>query len=862
MKLSILKKRSNALLVSAFLILLAMNSFGAEEQVLFFYTDSSIEAKLTGAVAEHLTGYPVYLNSQAYPAGRPWIKDYATGNYTSLTARPPVNDYHNVWEWYSQRYLSVMDHQGNDRNTQKNWSAYNYLRFDVCSDSATAILGLLVKDASGVKLTAGYRGKFTPVSTFRVPAGAWYTCNYPLKEIADIGELDLSKMQGFFLKINGWERDTKIQFKKIRLVGSGTPDLPVIEMEEAVRPFGRKVCKEDTLHVSRDAQQMVRALGPVSPLGPVTVVNVPGVYACALGHFGGNGGTYYQTLRRGVSAYDNNRIMFLLKASYPSPIVSGSSCEGGGILAMGSFDGGATWGGITEGETRPTQFNNWYWRGTSSADYISGDVYHIGTQNCSSYHGCVDLFFRRLIFTGNGWKQDRFSILDQIQKCPGVAQAMRLPSGRIWAIGNDGWGGNIGKSSEDDGFTFGLTKDASLTGSTQNPRPWYRPGVDAVPDSVLNFPGEEVPGPYILPYGHNGVAVFSGGTTWKIHDGTSWINGQTLPTWGTGSFSATSIIDDNRFFLAKGGSYNNTTGPGPTRLSAINFTKDGTPKLDTLEKDSVVESILSASGNAVFCFYVKLNSDSTWTVKYRKWKDNVWAPAVDISIETERVSRLAAPNHCPPTYACVFWDKYGGSASIATWVKFAKIPVDLELTIATISLGNGVKDAAYSSLIQAAGGTAPYVFSLMSGTLPEGLSMNDSGYITGIPVTVGTFAFTVKVTDNNSDTLSKAFTLVIDATSGVFKNDADAITASSLISHLPNPFTYEMTIKYQLAQEGNVSLRIYNIKGALVKTVLNVRNSVGIHTVRWQPKGLTPGLYFVKFQSGRNSSVQKIMLIR
>jgi len=259
---------------------------------------------------------------------------------------------------------------------------------------------------------------------------------------------------------------------------------------------------------------------------------------------------------------------------------------------------------------------------------------------------------------------------------------------------------------------------------------------------------------------------------------------------------------------------------------------------------------------------VKLNSDSTWTVKYRKWKDNVWAPAVDISIETERVSRLAAPNHCPPTYACVFWDKYGGSASIATWVKFAKIPVDLELTIATISLGNGVKDAAYSSLIQAAGGTAPYVFSLMSGTLPEGLSMNDSGYITGIPVTVGTFAFTVKVTDNNSDTLSKAFTLVIDATSGVFKNDADAITASSLISHLPNPFTYEMTIKYQLAQEGNVSLRIYNIKGALVKTVLNVRNSVGIHTVRWQPKGLTPGLYFVKFQSGRNSSVQKIMLIR
>ena len=863
MKRSIFKKKFKALFFLAIFILSAIPSLGAEEQVMVFYTDSSIEAKLTGAVAEHLTGYPVYLNSQAYPVGRPWIKDYAIGNYTSLTARPPLNDYHDVWEWYSQRYLSIIDYQCDSRNTQKDWSAYNYLRFDVYSDSATAILGLLVKDASGPKLASGYRGKFTPTSTFRVPAGAWYTCNYPLKEMADIGELDLSKMQGFFLKANGWEHDIKIQFKKIRLVGSGTPDLPVIEMEEAVRPFGRKVCHEDSLHISRDAQKLIRVLDPVSPLGPVTVINVSGVYACALGHFGGAGGTYYQTLRRGVSAYDNNRIMFFLKANHPNPILSGSSCEGNGILAMGSFDGGATWGGITEGETRPTLFRNWYWRGTSSSDYISGDVYHLGTQNCSSYHGCIDMFFRRLIFTGDGWKEDRFAILDQIQKCPSVAHATRLPSGRIWAIVRDGWGGYIGKSSDDDGFTFGLTKDASLTGSTQNPRPWYQPGVDAVPDSVLNFPGEEIPAPYILPYGNNGVAVFSGGTTWKIHDGTSWINGQTLPTWGTGSFSVTSIINDDHFFLAKGGSYSNVSGPAPTSLMVINFTKDGVPHLDTLENDSVVESIITASGNAVFCFYAKVNSNSTWTVKYRKWKDNVWAPAVDISTETEKINRLAAPKHCPPTYACVFWDKFGGSASIATWVKFAKIPVDLELTIATLSLVNGIKGASYSSIIQAAGGTAPYVFSVTSGNLPDGLSMNDNGNIAGTPVTAGTFTFTVRITDANTDTISKELSIVIEpANTDIEQPQLNMIKTSSLISHLPNPFTHEMTIKYQLAQEGNVSIRIYNTKGELVETVLNNRHAAGIHAVQWQPNGLTPGLYFVKFKSGPNSSVRKIMFVK
>ena len=61
------------------------------------------------------------------------------------------------------------------------------------------------------------------------------------------------------------------------------------------------------------------------------------------------------------------------------------------------------------------------------------------------------------------------------------------------------------------------------------------------------------------------------------------------------------------------------------------------------------------------------------------------------------------------------------------------------LVISTASaLPTGVKDAAYSQTLAATGGTAPYTWSIASGSLPSLLILNTSGAIGGIPTTVGT----------------------------------------------------------------------------------------------------------------------------
>jgi hypothetical protein len=78
------------------------------------------------------------------------------------------------------------------------------------------------------------------------------------------------------------------------------------------------------------------------------------------------------------------------------------------------------------------------------------------------------------------------------------------------------------------------------------------------------------------------------------------------------------------------------------------------------------------------------------------------------------------------------------------------------------ALPSGGVGTAYTQALTAVGGMAPYSWSVSAGALPGGLNLSPaSGIISGTPTTVGNFSFTVQVTDNNSVTTSKGFTLSI-----------------------------------------------------------------------------------------------------
>ncbi|QSQ12226.1 putative Ig domain-containing protein [Myxococcus landrumensis] len=81
------------------------------------------------------------------------------------------------------------------------------------------------------------------------------------------------------------------------------------------------------------------------------------------------------------------------------------------------------------------------------------------------------------------------------------------------------------------------------------------------------------------------------------------------------------------------------------------------------------------------------------------------------------------------------------------------------LTITTATLPDAYTDRAYGQSLSASGGQAPRTWSLVSGTLPPGLSLLDTGVLDGTPSSAGTTSFTVRVTDALGATDTREVTL-------------------------------------------------------------------------------------------------------
>ena len=96
-----------------------------------------------------------------------------------------------------------------------------------------------------------------------------------------------------------------------------------------------------------------------------------------------------------------------------------------------------------------------------------------------------------------------------------------------------------------------------------------------------------------------------------------------------------------------------------------------------------------------------------------------------------------------------------------TATKQFSITIAAGLTITTApGLPNGTIGVSYSVTVSAAGGTPPYTWSVIAGSLPTGLTLNSStGTISGLASSSGTFPFTLQVTDSASVTATKQFTL-------------------------------------------------------------------------------------------------------
>ena len=90
------------------------------------------------------------------------------------------------------------------------------------------------------------------------------------------------------------------------------------------------------------------------------------------------------------------------------------------------------------------------------------------------------------------------------------------------------------------------------------------------------------------------------------------------------------------------------------------------------------------------------------------------------------------------------------------------------ITVNPATLPNGVIGTAYNQTITATGGTTPYTFAVISGTLPTSLNLATNGTLSGTPSQTGNFTFTVRATSANTCTGNRQYTIAISSVTCLF----------------------------------------------------------------------------------------------
>lgn len=158
------------------------------------------------------------------------------------------------------------------------------------------------------------------------------------------------------------------------------------------------------------------------------------------------------------------------------------------------------------------------------------------------------------------------------------------------------------------------------------------------------------------------------------------------------------------------------------------------------------------------------------------------------------------------------------------------------------------------------------VYKLVNQSLAETAAFRDT---TLTPLTEYHYRVTSVVTGFPS--LESAFSqelIIVTKPTAVEENPGSALpTVFNLLPNYPNPFNPTTTIRFDVPVASDVRLRIFNLRGQEVRTLVDTRYVPGHHTVMWNGQDnygqqVSSGVYFVHMRAGDFVTVKKAALVR
>ena len=84
----------------------------------------------------------------------------------------------------------------------------------------------------------------------------------------------------------------------------------------------------------------------------------------------------------------------------------------------------------------------------------------------------------------------------------------------------------------------------------------------------------------------------------------------------------------------------------------------------------------------------------------------------------------------------------------------------------------------------------------------------------------------------------------------------------TLAQNYPNPFNPSTSIQYTVSSQQFVSIKVYNVLGNEIETLVNKEKPAGVYEVEWNATGLPSGVYFYQLKSDAFVETKKMILLR
>jgi len=105
------------------------------------------------------------------------------------------------------------------------------------------------------------------------------------------------------------------------------------------------------------------------------------------------------------------------------------------------------------------------------------------------------------------------------------------------------------------------------------------------------------------------------------------------------------------------------------------------------------------------------------------------------------------------------------------------------------------------------------------------------------------------------------FEIVMNSTTSIDKNQT-LPTEYAISQNYPNPFNPVTTIDYQLPENTDVRLDVYNLLGQLVMTLVDQKQTAGYYSIRLDGSELSTGIYIYKIDTGAYQKIKKCILVK